>query len=144
MVRVGRGSARAGWLAPRAVQGRSLPHRNTKDPLKIQTDLLLPRQNATAVQAKTWSEFSVVYGPKGHESIAQGSPWVISPHRIGPEGATRYGENRLRTFEPNYARISSPFRAKRLFWLTQGKPWVNPGLSFLALRGGAFGPYNRR
>jgi hypothetical protein len=60
----------------------------------------------------------------GQESLAQGSPWVIPLVRIGPEWATRYGENPLRTFEPDCVRISSPFRAKRLFWLTQGKPWA--------------------
>ena len=54
--------------------------------------------------------------------FTRGLPWVISS-RISPEGANRYGENRLRTLEPDRPRISSPFRAKRLFPLTQGKPW---------------------
>ena len=49
----------------------------------------------------------------GQESIAQGLPWVIPTTRISPEGAAKCGENRLR-----------PFRAKRLFRLTQGKPWA--------------------
>jgi hypothetical protein len=40
-------------------------------------------------------------------------PWVIPPNRISPEGATRYGENRLRKFEPDGVCISHPFRAKR-------------------------------
>jgi hypothetical protein len=35
----------------------------------------------------------------GQESIAQGLPWAIAPARICPEGATRYGENPLQTFE---------------------------------------------
>jgi hypothetical protein len=81
------------------------------------------------------------YGPKefgrfrsvarsGQESIAQGLPWVISPTRISPEGATRYGENRFRTLEPDRVRISSPFRAKRLFRLTQGKPWAKLSCPF--------------
>jgi hypothetical protein len=42
----------------------------------------------------------------GPESIAHGLPWVVPPSRIGPEGAA---EDRLRTFEPHGARISSPF-----------------------------------
>jgi hypothetical protein len=46
----------------------------------------------------------LVFGPKGQESIAQGLPWVIAPTRISPEGATRYGENRLRTFETDRLR----------------------------------------
>ena len=81
------------------------------------------------------------YGPKefgrfysvarsGQESIAQGLPWVKTPTRISPEGATRYGGNRLRTFELNRVRISSPFRAKRLFRLTQGKPWAKLSCPF--------------
>ena len=35
-------------------------------------------------------------------------PWPIPPTRISPEWATGYGENRLRTFEPDRVRISSP------------------------------------
>jgi len=65
-----------------------------------------------------------ILGPKGQESIAQGLPWVIAPTRICPEGATRYVENRLQTFEPERRRISGPYRAKRLSGLTQGKPWA--------------------
>jgi hypothetical protein len=53
----------------------------------------------------------VVFGPKAQESIAQGLPWVIPLTQISPEGATRYGENWLRTFEPDSVRISSPFGA---------------------------------
>jgi hypothetical protein len=49
------------------------------------------------------------------------------------ELTSRYGENRLRTFEPDRVRITSSFRAKRIFRLTQ----VNPGLSFLAPPGRA-------
>jgi hypothetical protein len=53
-----------------------------------------------------------------------------SPTRISPEGASRCGENRLRTFEPDSVRISSPFiRAKRFFRLTPGKPWAGLKLS---------------
>ena len=43
--------------------------------------------------------------------------------RISPEGATGYGENRLRTFERDRVHISKRVRTKRLFRLTQGKPW---------------------
>jgi hypothetical protein len=60
----------------------------------------------------------------GQESIAQGLPWVTPLTRISPEGATRYGENRCRIFEPDRVLVSSPFRAKRLYRLTQGKPWA--------------------
>jgi len=78
---------------------------------------------------------SASYGPKefgcfqsvarsGQENIAQGLPWVIAPTRICPEGATRYVENRLQTFEPDRRRISGPYRAKRISGLTQGKPWA--------------------
>jgi len=80
--------------------------------------------NAFVMFTQAWYVFSVVCGPKGHESIAQSLPWVIPPNRISPEGAIRYGENRPRTFESDRVRIYSPFRAKRLFWLTQGKPWA--------------------
>jgi hypothetical protein len=71
---------------------------------------------------------------RGQENIAQaqGLPWVILPTRISPEGATRYGENRLQTFEPDRVRVSSPFRAKHLFRLTQGKPWANLSCPFEA------------
>jgi hypothetical protein len=58
--------------------------------------------------------------PKGQKSLAQGLPWVNFPLGISPEGAVSYGENRPRTSQPD--RDSSPFRAQRLFWLTQGKP----------------------
>jgi hypothetical protein len=38
-------------------------------------------------------------------------------------------------------RISSPFRAKRLFWLTQGKPWAKLSCPFGAeLSGRITGP----
>jgi hypothetical protein len=57
-----------------------------------------------------------------------------SPARISPEGATRHGENRLRTFEPDRMRISSPFRAKRLFRVTQGKPWYVFSADYMARR----------
>jgi hypothetical protein len=49
-----------------------------------------------------------------------GLPWVVLPTRISPEGATRYGDNWFRTFEPDQLRVSGPFRAKRYFRLTQG------------------------
>jgi hypothetical protein len=58
----------------------------------------------------------------GLKSVAQVLPWVVLPTRISPEGAMRYGDNRLGTFEPDRVRVSSPFRAKRLFL-------TNPGLT---------------
>jgi hypothetical protein len=87
----------------------------------------------------------------GQESIAQGLPWVNFPTGVSPEGAGRYGGNRLQTFEPERVRISSPFRAKRLFRVTQGKPWAKLSCPFGAgplgrmtdakhiLRDGSFG-----
>jgi hypothetical protein len=66
------------------------------------------------------------------KSVAQGLPWVVLPTGISPEGAVRYGDNRLGTFEPDRVRVFSPFRAKRLF-LTN--PRVNPGLSPVAAFG---------
>jgi hypothetical protein len=79
----------------------------------------------------------------GQESIAQGLPWVNSPTGVSPEGAGRYSENRLRTFEPDRVRISSPFsfRAKRLFRVTQGKPWAKLSCPFGA---GPSGRFKRR
>jgi hypothetical protein len=58
----------------------------------------------------------------GQKSIAQGLSWVSSPRGMSPEGAGRYGENRLRALEPDRVHLSNPFRANRLFRLTQGKP----------------------
>jgi hypothetical protein len=66
----------------------------------------------------------------GQKSIAQGLPWVSSPRGMSPEGAGRYGENRLRAFQPDRLHISSPFRANRLFRLTQGKPWAELSCPF--------------
>jgi hypothetical protein len=49
----------------------------------------------------------------GLKSVAQGSAqglsWVVLPTRISPEaeGATRHGDNRLGTFEPDRVRVSS-------------------------------------
>jgi len=72
------------------------------------------------------------------KSIAQGLPWVIPPNRISPEGATRY-----RTFAPDRVNVSSPFRAKRLFWLTQGKPWAKLSCPFGAEPSGRITDANR-
>jgi hypothetical protein len=71
-----------------------------------------------------------VFGPKGHGRIAQGLPWVIAPIRISPEGATSFGKNRIRIVKPHCVGISSPFRAKRLYRLTQGKPWAKLSYPF--------------
>jgi hypothetical protein len=51
---------------------------------------------------------------------------------MSPEGAGKYGGNRLRTSELDRVRISSPFsfRAKRLFRLTQGKSWAKLSCPF--------------
>jgi hypothetical protein len=66
----------------------------------------------------------------GQESLAQGLPWVNSPTGVSPEGVVRCGGNRLQTFEPDRVRISSPFRAQRLFRVTQGKPWAKLSCPF--------------
>jgi hypothetical protein len=65
-----------------------------------------------------------IYGPKRPIKHSPGFTLGNSLTRISPKGASRYGENRLRTSELDRVHISSPFsfRAKRLFWLTQGKP----------------------
>jgi hypothetical protein len=65
----------------------------------------------------------------GLKSVAQGLPWVVLPTRISPEGAMRYGDNRLGTFEPDRVRVSmflAPSASGRnvYFRLTQGKPWA--------------------
>jgi hypothetical protein len=44
------------------------------------------------------------------------------------------GQNRLGTFELDRRRLPSPFRAKRLFCLTQGKPWAKFSCPFGAGR----------
>jgi hypothetical protein len=66
----------------------------------------------------------------GQKSIAQGLPWVNSPMAMSPEGAGRYGGNRLRTSERYRVQISSPFRAKPYFRPTQGKPWAKLSCPF--------------
>jgi hypothetical protein len=52
---------------------------------------------------------------------------------MSPEGAGGYGGNRLRTYGLDRVH-SSPFRAKRLFRLTQGKPWAKFSCPFGAGR----------
>ena len=72
--------------------------------------------------------------------IAQGLPWEIPTPELalkGLPGTARIGSaflNRL------VCSILSPFRAKRLFRLTQGKPWAKLSCPF----GAHFGQYDRR
>jgi hypothetical protein len=61
-------------------------------------------------------------GPKWPKKRSPGFTLGRSPHPNCPEGAMRYRDNRLGTFEPDRVRVSSPFRAKRLFL-------TNPGLT---------------
>jgi hypothetical protein len=75
-------------------------------------------------------------GPKWPRKLSPGFTLGNSSHPIRPEGATRYGENRLRTFEPDRVRSSCPFTAKRLFRLTQGKPWAKLSCPFGAFLSG--------
>jgi hypothetical protein len=65
-----------------------------------------------------------IRGPKWPKERSPGFTLGGSPHPNSPEGATRYGDNRLGKFEPFRVRVSGPFRAKRYFRLTQGKPWA--------------------
>jgi hypothetical protein len=74
-------------------------------------------------------------------------PGLVSPHRMSPEGAGSYGENRLST------RSRAPFQPlqgkERLFGLTQGKPWamlfghLGPQIENIQTAE-PFGPYYRR
>jgi hypothetical protein len=65
----------------------------------------------------------------GLKSVAQGLPRVVLRTRIRPEGATRYGDNRLGTFACPFL---APSGRNVYFRLTR----VNPGLSYF----GHFGP----
>jgi hypothetical protein len=70
--------------------------------------------------------FSIVLrDPKGQESIAQGLPWVNFPSRIGPEGAVRYGIDRLPIGPMRVPISEAPSVLRTFFWLTQGKPWLS-------------------
>jgi hypothetical protein len=99
--------------------------------------------NRSAGEFSPHRQYGQSVARSGLKSVAQGSPWVALPTRISPEGATRYGDNWLGTFEPDRVRVSSPFsisnpedrvffmertfmclvRAKPLFSTNQGKPW---------------------
>src|SRR6202046_2860547 len=67
----------------------------------------------------------------GQNSLAQGLPWVISPTRTSPEGATRYG----RESAPNLLIGSRALLAHSGQNVYFRLPRVNPGLSFLAPAG---------
>jgi hypothetical protein len=59
-----------------------------------------------------------IRGPKWPKERSPGFTLGSSPTRISPEGATRCGDNRLGTFEPDRVRVSRPFQlsgAKHLF-----------------------------
>ena len=77
-----------------------------------------------AARAASWSldVSNQSVARSGQKSLAQGLPSVVSSTRISPEGAMRYGDNRLGSFESDRVRVSSPFcfRAKRLFWTNPG------------------------
>jgi hypothetical protein len=61
-----------------------------------------------------------VCGPKGQDNLAQGLPWVISPNRMGPEGAVTV--RRGLAPDPTHAHFPpwSPFRAKHVFMSNPG------------------------
>jgi hypothetical protein len=65
----------------------------------------------------------------GQKSIAQGLPWVNFPI-MSPEGAGRYGGNRLRTSELDRVHIPALSGRKRLF----GLPRVNPGMRLISVK----------
>jgi hypothetical protein len=54
-----------------------------------------------------------IRGPKWPGKLSPGFTLGNSPTRISPEGATRRGESRLRTFASDRVRISCPFWAVR-------------------------------
>jgi hypothetical protein len=71
-----------------------------------------------------------VFGPTGHESLAQGLPWETHPHMRSPEGATGisgYVPRRLVSGRPpgmsKRQRVEC-FRASGIKPKTQGKPWA--------------------
>jgi len=62
-------------------------------------------------------------GPKGHDNLAQGLPWVKFPTEKalnGPDGTARI------FFRPQlgHSRFEAPSGLNTFFWLTQGKPWA--------------------
>ena len=69
-----------------------------------------------------WVGSGQVFGPTGHESLAQGLPWETPPNVRSPEGATGisgYVPRRL-------VSVGAPSGPQAL----NQKPRVNPGLSF--------------
>jgi hypothetical protein len=61
-----------------------------------------------------------VFGPSGHESLAQGLPWETRPNMRSPEGAT--GISGICSFAP---RQRAPLQGlQALKPKTQGKPWA--------------------
>jgi hypothetical protein len=60
-------------------------------------------------------------------------PGANSRTGMSPEGAGRYGGNRLLTSRLDRVHTSSRFRAKRLFLLTQGKPFGKNGAKIRAV-----------
>jgi hypothetical protein len=57
----------------------------------------------------TSSIIRTIRGPKWPKERSPGFTLGDSPHPNSPEGATRYGDNRLGTFEPDRVRVSGPF-----------------------------------
>jgi hypothetical protein len=67
------------------------------------------RTEVTEVTEGDWQSVA----RSGQDSIAQGLPWVSALPGISPEGAVRYGENRLSTGA--HFVFSGPFRANTFF-----------------------------
>jgi hypothetical protein len=73
-----------------------------------------------------------VFGPTGHESLAQGLPWETHPNVRSPEGATG-----ISGYVPRPLVSRRPFRAPGKKLKTQGKPWAK---FFSPFGAGLFGP----
>jgi hypothetical protein len=88
----------------------------------LQSRRFFARQERSAENSR--KEHFQLRGPKWPRKHSPGLPWVIPPQPISPEGATGYGEKLAPNLELDLVRSPSPFRAKRLFQLSQGKPWA--------------------
>jgi hypothetical protein len=66
-----------------------------------------------------WDWVGQVFGPTGHESLAQGLPWEKHPKGRSPEGVTR-----ISGYVPRHLVSGRPFRASGIKPKTQGKPWA--------------------
>src|ERR1700722_4479760 len=68
--------------------------------------------------------------PEGARKLSPGFTLGNFPTRISPEGATRYDRESPPNLLIGSRPASGPFRAKRLFPLTEGKPWAKLSCPF--------------